>query len=162
MFAPTGHCARALAVTCAVALAAGCAAEDATPKCAQQITINKAKVTPTLAGPFKYPATEAGIFFSIEGANEAACGADGLRISWYYDPPADSAQPVEVAEICGGKEKCYVGLCNLPNPTAATHRVWAVVSDGPLKAGATRPFDFPDGTAFDAVRFDIERVGWCN
>ena len=127
----------------------------------KSIVIRKDKVAPSLYEPFTYPLVESGFFWSIHDAVYATPSAMKLNIYWYYDFDPKPSLLVESWEICGGKSRCFVSICNLPNPTRKTHRLWAVVSSGNHKENAEQPFDFEDGVVFDAVTFEIETEDQC-
>lgn len=122
----------------------------------RSIVINKAEVKPSLLAPVKVELGEPGFYFEIPSAIQASPSDLATKIYWYYDYDPDLGLPIGNWQTCGGGPRCFLTICNRPDPDAARHHLWVVVADGDHKAGAKKPFDFADGVVFDAVVWEIE------
>ena len=99
--------------------------------------------------------------FSAESAVTTQGGCGPRQFDWYYDYTSAAGVPMPFYSLCGDGPSCVVSVCTKPNATDKTHRLLLVVSDGPLKTDAKDPLDFPVGTAFDTVQWQLELVGVC-
>ena len=98
--------------------------------------------------------------FRIEQVSTANVDTANLHYYWYYD--WDPGDPVlDTAAICQDKSTCSLGVCARPLADKSEHRLLVVVSSAALLATAVSPTDFPAGTAFDAVDWQIELKGTC-
>ncbi|GEM_PF-1984283 len=129
------------------------AVQDAT------IVIEKHRVTPSLETPVRFDLVEAGNFFEISDAIKTTPSDLDVQISWYYD--FEPGQLIETWQTCGGEARCFLTICNKPNPNAKRHHLWVVVSHGERTPKTTKPLDFQDGAVFDAVIWEIETKNAC-
>ena len=120
------------------------------------IVINKAEVKPSLLAPVKIDLRELGFYFEISAGIETTPQDLGTEIYWYYDFDPDLGLPIGHWQTCGGQARCFLTICNRPNPDASRHHLWVVVSNGNHKPSAKKPFEFQDGVVFDAVVWEIE------
>lgn len=126
------------------------------------LLINKGKTDPVLTGIVDWaPATNLALTFKVQGAIETSKVTQALRYTWYWDYDPKSGQPLVLFNQSCADSLCTVFLCEKATKNAVEHRLLVVVSDGTLRDDPTGPFDFPDGTAFDAVEWQIRRKGAC-
>jgi hypothetical protein len=133
---------------------------EAVPDAKPWITIRKDKADPQLPGAWVWDVKTNQVKPFELGIVEFGNLRGPLRYSWYYDPPP-TTPVLDSFKVCGSSAKCSLELCKKLNNTLADHVVLVVVSDGPLKADAKGPYEFPDGTTFDSVEWHIKKVGNC-
>ncbi len=141
-----------------IAAALGSCATEHEP-CEQLIKIDKDRVKPSIYTATQFDLGEAGAFFEVKDAITIACPIDKRRIWWYYD--YEPGLDVDTWQICGGTEQCFLTPCKLAKPHAKSHTLTAVVADGPRTAKSTTMMDFPPGTQFDSVSWNITAKGAC-
>ncbi|MSP92234.1 MAG: hypothetical protein EXR79_10605 [Myxococcales bacterium] len=125
------------------------------------LLINKAKTDPRLPGTFDWdPVANLGKVFSLDSIDKRNISRP-LRYTWYWDYDSLSGQPLVLFTQSCSDEHCLVFLCEKTNKGAVDHRLLVVVSDGPLVEQPKGPLEFPAGTAFDAVEWQIRRKGAC-
>jgi hypothetical protein len=127
----------------------------------KRIVINKSSVKPSLLDPVEIDLHEPGVYFDVVSAIETTPSTLNTKIYWYYDFDSNLGLPIEHWHTCGGGERCFLAICNRPQPTADRHHLWVIVSDGDYKGNAKAPFEFEDSAVFDAVIWEIEPVNTC-
>ena len=78
-----------------------------------------------------------------------------LKYYWYYDFNWKAPTALSQYTICfTDKPSCDLQPCTRPHADD-THQLMVVVSSAPLKDNPLNPFDFPDGSVYDMVAWDI-------
>jgi hypothetical protein len=128
----------------------------------------KERVDPPMLAPVamdlgKPNAEQAKVFDVTVAVALAGIDPARLRYYWYWDYGAYTAPTLENYQTCTTKqESCVVSPCSLPNSkNGADHSLMVVVSDNPLRDPAEDPFDFPAGSHFDAVSWQLHFESPC-
>ena len=81
--------------------------------------------------------------------------------SWYYDYEDNNSIRLPYYSLCGDSPRCPFSVCSKPRRTDPEHRLLLVVSDSKLNDDPSSPIDFPAGTAFDTVQWQLILEGVC-
>ena len=100
--------------------------------------------------------------FDVRKAVEVRGTTGALHYGWYGDVAEGSGIPVVFYKACDDQPLCFLNACRgFINPKAPLHKLLLVVSDAALANDATSPVEFPAGTAFDWVEWQVELTGEC-
>ena len=97
--------------------------------------------------------------FTIESLTLQNLDHANLYYNWYYDWN-ENLGITDLSSTCTGKSKCTIVVCDKKANTLDTHRLLAVVSSA-APIGDTAPTDFPPGTVYDAVEWQLVRKQAC-
>ncbi len=98
--------------------------------------------------------------FKVEHLSTTCIEAANLHFAWYFD--WDAAETVlDTTSVCQDLPTCTIVICDRPKNARAHHTLLMVVSDAKLLPSAVSPTDFPAGTAFDAILWQLDVEGPC-
>lgn len=104
--------------------------------------------------------------FSLVNAVTVTGGPGGqvaprLFFYWYYDFDNTKAIAVSNFAVCNDDPICNITPCLKPPKSNNLHQMIAVVATQRLNATQKDIFDFPEGTKFDMVQWQLEIKGNC-
>ena len=125
------------------------------------LKIEKDKVEPVFHSAVKVQLPAGTEEFRIVGALSTFEVDPALvRYQWYYDFDP-TAHNLDRFATCGSKPTCTIFICGWQNNKEVTHRLLVVASTALPLENAVSPTDFAPGVLFDAVEWQIEKVGDC-
>ena len=100
--------------------------------------------------------------FDLSGAILRRNDDKPLHYFWYYDyDSAFTGVPTWTWQVCGSSPKCRLQVCKWSGNGFDDHRLRVVVSNAAMNDAAESLWDFPEGTAYDSIEWQLKLDGEC-